>query len=160
MKLHPVDRQLAMTQAHDLLFCRLGGDLEAIGQRLAFYNQRMVARRFEGIRQPREHPFAVVLDRRGLSMHEPRCADDVAPKHLPDALVAEADAEQRRFFAEPAVTSLLMPASVRVQGPGEITMRSGFIAAISSSVISSLRFTTSSAPSSPKYWTRLYVKES
>jgi hypothetical protein len=41
------------------------------------------------------------------------------------------------------------------QGPGEITMRSGFIAAISLSVIASLRNTFTSSPSSPKYCTRL-----
>ena len=59
-----------------------------------------------------------------------------------------------------AMTSLEMPASFGVHGPGEMTTASGFSASISATVISSLRFTTGSAPSSPKYWTRLYVNES
>ena len=44
---------------------------------------------------------------------------------------------------------------VGVQGPGDMQMRSGWSAAISSRVISSLRLTSISAPSSPKYCTRL-----
>jgi hypothetical protein len=48
-----------------------------------------------------------------------------------------------------------MPASAGEQGPGETTMRAGFIAAISFSVIASLRNTLTSSPSSPKYCTRL-----
>ena len=52
-------------------------------------------------------------------------------------------------------TSLEMPASFGVQGPGEMTTASGLSASISAMVISSLRFTTGSTPNSPKYWTRL-----
>jgi len=40
-------------------------------------------------------------------------------------------------------------------GPGEIRIRCGRLAAISATVISSLRRTATSSPSSPKYWTRL-----
>jgi len=47
------------------------------------------------------------------------------------------------------------PASRGVQGPGEITIASGRSAAISSRVTASLRRTSRSAPSSPRYWTRL-----
>ena len=45
-------------------------------------------------------------------------------------------------------------------GPGEMTRceKSRFCA--SARVIASLRTTVSSQPSSPKYWARLYVKES
>jgi len=53
-----------------------------------------------------------------------------------------------------------IPASAGVHGPGEMTIRSGAIASISSSVIWSLRATTTSAPSSERYWKRLYVNES
>ncbi len=54
-----------------------------------------------------------------------------------------------------SITAQEIPASRGDFGPGEITMWSGFIAAISSRVISSWRFTTSFSPISPKYWTRL-----
>ena len=53
------------------------------------------------------------------------------------------------------ITGTEMPASAGEQGPGETQMRSGRIAAISSSVIWSLRATRTSSPSSPKYCTRL-----
>jgi hypothetical protein len=57
--------------------------------------------------------------------------------------------------ANSLIAATEMPASAGEQGPGEITMRSGFIAAISSRVIASLRNTFTSSPSSPKYCTRL-----
>ena len=44
------------------------------------------------------------------------------------------------------------PASFGVQGPGEITIRSGAIEPISSTPILSLRKTSTSAPSSQRYW--------
>ena len=58
------------------------------------------------------------------------------------------------------ITSTEIPASSGRPGPGEMTMRFGRIAATSSIVISSLRFTIGGAPSSPRYWARLYVNES
>ncbi len=47
------------------------------------------------------------------------------------------------------------PASCGVHGPGEIRMRSGRIASISSGDTASLRRITISAPNSPMYCTRL-----
>ena len=47
-----------------------------------------------------------------------------------------------------------------VQGPGEMTIRVTPIAPMSSTEISSFRRTTGLSPSSPRYWTRLYVNES
>ena len=49
-------------------------------------------------------------------------------------------------------TSVEMPASAGVRGPGEMTMRSGAIASISPSVTASLRTTVTSAPSSQRNW--------
>ena len=58
-----------------------------------------------------------------------------------------------------ARTATEMPASAGEQGPGEITRRSSCPAlsraSISATVISSLRNTSTCAPSSPKYWTML-----
>jgi len=53
-----------------------------------------------------------------------------------------------------------MPASAGEHGPGDSTSWSGFKAWMPSSVISSLRKTRTSSPSSAKYCTRLNVKES
>jgi len=60
----------------------------------------------------------------------------------------------------PAIVVLVVAAIAGAQGPGESTMADGDIAAISSTVMASFRCTTTSAPSSPRYCTRLYVKES
>ena len=54
--------------------------------------------------------------------------------------------------AKRRIKSMLTPASSGRLGPGEMTIRSGRSAAISSSVISSLRATVTSAPSSERYW--------
>jgi hypothetical protein len=54
----------------------------------------------------------------------------------------------------------VMPASFGVQGPGEITMCDGESESIFSTLSSSLRNTRTSAPSSPRYCTRLKVNES
>ena len=53
------------------------------------------------------------------------------------------------------MTSLLMPASFGVHGPGEMQMWPGLSFAIWSMVIRSLRWICMSTPISPKYWTRL-----
>ena len=57
-------------------------------------------------------------------------------------------------------TSLLIPAAAGRPGPGEITIALGGEARISSTVISSFRFTTGVSPSSPRYCTRFQVNES
>jgi hypothetical protein len=48
-----------------------------------------------------------------------------------------------------------MPASFGVHGPGDTTMCAGLSFSTPSSVISSLRYTFTSWPSSPRYCTRL-----
>jgi hypothetical protein len=52
------------------------------------------------------------------------------------------------------------PASLGVQGPGEIRRPSGGRSTMALAVTASLRTTRVRAPSSPRYWTRLKVKES
>ena len=58
------------------------------------------------------------------------------------------------------MTSSEMPASFGCPGPGEISTPSGWRSAIASTVTASLRTTSSSAPSEPRYWTRFQVNES
>jgi hypothetical protein len=80
---------------------------------------------------------------------------DAAAEGLADALVAQADAQDGIWPAKRLMVGTEMPASLGVQGPGEMTMRSGCKAATSATLSSSLRLTTTSSPSSPKYCTRL-----
>ncbi len=94
-------------------------------------------------------------------MHDLARAHDAPAEGLADALVAEADAENRHACRRSAGSPRSeMPASFGVQGPGEITIFAGASASMSSSVISSLRTTFTSAPSSPRYCTTFQVKES
>ena len=64
---------------------------------------------------------------------------------------------RKRLIA--AVSSaVLAAATAGEQGPGESTMRAGRKSVISDTEISSLRWTTTSSPSSCRYCTRLKVK--
>jgi len=78
-------------QPHDLAPKSLGGDLQAIRQRLALDDEGVVPHRLEGIGQPGEDAAAVVLNLRGLPMHGPHCAHHIATEYLADGLVAQAD---------------------------------------------------------------------
>ena len=102
MELDAVDRKFAMAQAHDFLLLGPRGDFENRGKCLPLHEERMVARGLEGRRQPGEDSGAVVMDRRGLSVHEPIRAHDVTAVHVADTLVAEAHAEQRDRRSEAA----------------------------------------------------------
>ncbi len=68
-----------------------------------------------------------------------------------------------RMGSSPAsdrMASRLTPASSGVHGPGEMASPSGRSARIPATSIWSFRKTRTSAPSSPRYWTRLNVNES
>ena len=56
-------------------------------------------------------------------MHDPVGADDLGAEGVADALVAQADAQQRDPSGRTArITSLEIPASFGVHGPGEMMM--------------------------------------
>ena len=61
MELHAMDGEFAMSQSHDFLFICFSGDFEAVGQRLAFDDQGVVASGFEGLGKSGEDPAAVVV---------------------------------------------------------------------------------------------------
>jgi hypothetical protein len=69
------------------------------------------------------------------------------PKHTPNRGVP--------LPAHSFTTSIEMPASCGSPGPGEITTPSGSRAMSFAALIASLRITSTSAPSSERYWTRL-----
>jgi hypothetical protein len=156
MELHALDRQRPVPQPHDLAVGGPGGDLEALGQRLALDCQRVIAGGGERARQAGEHADARVLDGGGLAVHQRPGSDHPAAERVADCLVAEADAEDRHPAAE-AADHLERDAGLgRRARPGRdadaVRLRAR---AISSQVISSLRKTRTCSPSSPKYCTRL-----
>jgi hypothetical protein len=93
-------------------------------------------------------------------VHRLRRAHHAPPERLSDRLMPQAHAEHGDVFGAFSTASREIPASLGVHGPGDITILSGLRAGISPAESSSLRRTTTSAPSSPRYCTRLYVKES
>src|SRR3569623_87101 len=102
VKLHAFQRVFAVAHTHDLitlaaLVLRPRGHLETGGQGRLFDDQRVIARRLERIRQPFEHAFIGMMDRRGLAVHHLPRAHHLAAEGLTDGLVTEPHAEQRNF---------------------------------------------------------------
>src|SRR5438067_1118284 len=100
MELHPFDRKLAMAQSHDRAVLGLGGDLENFGKRFPLDNERVIARRLERIGNSGEHTSADVANRGRLTVHDARRSDDLAAEDMADALMAEANAEDRNAAGE------------------------------------------------------------
>jgi len=81
---------------------------------------------------------------------DPVHGKDAEVEHDGRSIYSGVPASPKALIAAPE-----MPASAGVQGPGETTRRSGWRASSSATVALSLRTTSTSAPSSPRYWTRL-----
>ena len=133
------------------------GHLEAVGNRVGVDDERVVPRGLEHLGQVLEHAAPVVVDRRRLAVHDLGRAHDPPAEDLADALVAEADAEDRQ-----ALTSQFGDrgrAHARVLGQartGRHHQRGWHSSALRPATsTASLRTTTGSAPSSPRYCTRL-----
>jgi len=89
------DRQGLVRKTHDQMVVGFSDGRKLVGHGGAIDHQRMVARGLERAIDASEHAVALVLDRRELAMHRDGCPHHLAAEHLPDCLVAEADAEQR-----------------------------------------------------------------
>ena len=72
------------------------------GNRVALDDERMIARRGKRIRHALEQIFSVVLNRRSLAVHHAVIHHDFRAERVPDALMAEADAEHRNLRCERA----------------------------------------------------------
>ena len=138
MELHAVQRPLAVAQRHHrAVVVGPRGDLErrrpaVVGRRPASGSGR--PRTAPSGRRTRRVPSCSTVER--LAVHQPRRAHDLPAEGRAHRLVAETDAEDRHASGRSAgSTSIETPASSGRPGPGEITMRDGASAAISSSVI-------------------------
>ena len=100
VELHAPNGQLLVPQAHDFSFFSFGGDFQAIRQRVAFDDERVVARGDEGGGDVFEKVVAVVCHGGGFAVHHPVVDDDFAAESLADALVPEANAHDRQLAAE------------------------------------------------------------
>lgn len=97
VKLHSPDRECLMPQPHDFSFGGLGRDFEAIGARLAFEDQGMVARRGKSLRKPGEYIGVAMRNGGSFAVHESIGSHDFSSEVVADGLMAEADAEEGDF---------------------------------------------------------------
>ena len=102
MKLHAPDGKFPVLHAHDFALVGFRRDFQAGGQGVALDDERMIARGRKRIGHALEQVQAVVFDERGFAMHHPVVHDHVGAEGVADALVAEADAEQRNLRPERA----------------------------------------------------------
>ena len=100
VELHAPEGQAPVPQGHDLALGRRGHDLEARGQAFPGHEQRVVARGLERAGQAGEDPLAGMVDGRRLPVPGTAGADHLAAHGRAQALVAQADAEDRDPGAE------------------------------------------------------------
>src|SRR5262245_49896431 len=84
MKLDAFDRKLAMAQPHDFAYGCTRADRQALRQTLGFNQQRMVAHRLKGVREPCEDCFVIMYYRGGFSVHQSRGAHNPSAKGRSD----------------------------------------------------------------------------
>ena len=97
MELYAPDRELAVTDSHDLIVLGCCGDFEALRNSVTLDNQRVVAGGGESLRHFLEKIFSIVADARGLAMHQSTGTDNFSAKRLSNGLMTEAYAQQRDF---------------------------------------------------------------
>src|SRR5215813_12967386 len=95
VELHAMERPLMMLDAHHEPVIALRRDGEAVRQRIAPDDERMVARRLKRARQAGEDAGAGMPDGCHLAMHWHWRSHHLAAEDLADRLMAEADAEDR-----------------------------------------------------------------
>src|ERR1019366_5248902 len=95
MKLHRLDRQFAMTDAHDHSVFGFRRDLQTLGKRLAPREQRVIAAHLKLPGQSREHPNPAIPYGRGLAVHRVVQHAKITAEGLHDALQSQAYAEYR-----------------------------------------------------------------
>src|SRR5437773_11105014 len=100
MELHAFDFVAAVTEAHDDAVVGLGSDCQFARQGFFFDDERVVARRGEGIRQLAENTLAIVMDLAGFAVKEFWSADDFPSKRSANGLMTEAHAKDRKFPGE------------------------------------------------------------
>ena len=100
VELDAEDGELTMADSHDFFFLGFGCDFEAIGDGFAADDEGVVSGCCERAGQSFEQAFAVVIDRGGFAMHHAVIDDDIPTKYVADALMAEANPEERDSGAE------------------------------------------------------------
>ena len=136
MELDAVQRPGAMPHAHDFAFVGPGADDEiGIVERLAADNEAVIARRLERIGQAAKNTLVIVMNGRSLAVHDAFVAHHFAAENVADALMSQANAEDRHVGGEAAQHLVGDAGLARRTGPGEMMMCDGFSSATCSTVI-------------------------
>src|ERR1700694_2290075 len=98
MELDPENRPRLVRHGHDGAIFRLGVDDEVGGKRIAFDDERVIARRSHWRRASSEQPRVCVSHVGHFAMTRPGAANDAAAEGLADRLMPEAYAEERNGF--------------------------------------------------------------
>lgn len=99
VELHPLQvGVVAVAQAHDgvLTILQPCGNLQAVGQGGALHHQGVVTGGGQGLGQPAEYPFLLVVDSRGLPVHGSTGTHHVSTKTLGHGLVTQAHPQHGR----------------------------------------------------------------
>ena len=105
-----------MAEGHDLAAIGAGNDFG--GRRARGYDQRVVTARHKRVRQIGEKARGIMMDGGGDAVHGFCCAGDDGAERLADALVAEANAEDRDFAGKSADNIERGACLVRAAGAG------------------------------------------
>ncbi len=98
VKLHAFGGIGFRSEAHKLVLVDgPGGLFKFIAHACWVYDQAVISRSYERVRQPGEESLVIVADFAGLSVHKSRRAENLASENLADALMAQADTHYRDF---------------------------------------------------------------
>ena len=113
MELDAFERIALVAHSHDLILIGPGDDLELVRQRAGLDHQAVISRRLERVGKAAIDPPAVVMDPRRLAVHDPAGSDDLGAQGMSDALMAQADAQERDPGREPRDDVVRDPGLVR-----------------------------------------------
>src|ERR1700680_1887201 len=102
VKLHSMQWELSMFQAHYPACSRSCADCELIRQSLRRDDEGMITRGGKWIWQSSENARPIVMDLRGFAVHQPLRANNLSAKNFRDALVTQANTEQGHARREAA----------------------------------------------------------
>src|SRR5262249_20532744 len=78
---------------HDLVLVGPGDQVELGAERAGLNDQAVIPRGLERVAQAPIDPLLIVVDHRGLAVHDPVGPDNFAAEDMADALVAQADSQ-------------------------------------------------------------------
>src|SRR5262245_26453455 len=103
MELNAVKRPRFVPHAHDFVFIGPRRNYEIrMFPRIALNHQTMVASRLRWVRKPAKDALVVVINTRGLSVHDAVVADDMAAKYMSEGRMSQANAQDRNARRNPA----------------------------------------------------------